>query len=58
MHNFLPEGQFLGVEIICIRQTAKGDNPLFFVNPGVFYCPDFTFSTHALISLSGVSVTT
>ena len=57
-HNLLPEGKLLSPEIICIRQTAKGDNAVFFVNPGVFYCPDFTFSTHALISLSGVSVTT
>ncbi len=58
MHNFLPEGQLLCTIVIGIWQTAKGDDAFLFVNPGVFYCPDFTFSTHALISLSGVSVTT
>ena len=54
-----PEDFFLGKKHGAGFQLGEGDNSLPLVDPGVFQLwAAFTCSTHACISLSGVSVNT
>ena len=55
----VPEGFLLRQVNLCVFQQGEGNDAFFFINPCVFQlCAASTCSTHARISLSGVSVIT